>query len=342
MTPSPVLWRCITALVVAATLAPAAAFAHHSSAMFDFEQEVTVEGVVTRYDWANPHVYIYFNVAEDDGSILEWEVEGFPPAFLRRVGWSRDTLAPGDAITVSGNPSRRDNLLSLYPSFIARGDETLLDRRALVEEIVDASSPEPVSSDGLSGVWIAETSLEDLLDPENMALTDAGAAAAEAFDETTMHPGLQCIPMPPPASMYIRDVKEVVVGDDEVRIGTEFDGVERVIHIDSAPDEANADPPVHGVSVGRWVTGDLVVETTGFAPHAVGAAFGLPSGPNKALFERFTLSEDGATLTYAFELMDPEFMAEPVAAESVWVYRPDVTFAPEACVLENARRFAEE
>ncbi len=70
------------------TAATLAAHAHHSGAMYDIGKRITIEGTVTRYDWANPHVYIYVEQTAPDGRAIEWEIETFPPATMRRHGWS--------------------------------------------------------------------------------------------------------------------------------------------------------------------------------------------------------------------------------------------------------------
>jgi hypothetical protein len=72
----------------------------------------------------------------------------------------------------------------------------------------------------------------------------------------------------------------------------------------------------------------------------MGNAYGLPSGEHKGLRERLTPGADGASLTYHFELNDPEFLAVPVTGDVKWVPRPNLAYAPPACDPENASRFA--
>src|SRR5687768_5634226 len=103
--------RAILALLFAVATAPATA--HHSAARFILAQSVTVDGVVTRYEWANPHVYIYVTETNAAGQAVEWEIEGQPPAMMRRIGWSRETLAVGDAVRLTGAPSRNPSSKSL-------------------------------------------------------------------------------------------------------------------------------------------------------------------------------------------------------------------------------------
>jgi hypothetical protein len=90
---------------VAATLTlTLPAGAHHSAAMFDFEQEVYLEGTVTRFDYVNPHSWLYVNVENDDGSVTEWGFELGAPPLLRRQGISPRFWEPGDQVVLKTNP----------------------------------------------------------------------------------------------------------------------------------------------------------------------------------------------------------------------------------------------
>jgi hypothetical protein len=156
-----------------------------------------------------------------------------------------------------------------------------------------------------------------------------------------MHPGAACVAFSAPVMMVAPDVKRITSGDGVIRIAGEFDGAERVIHMDLASHDG-AEPSVQGHSIGRWEDGTLIIDTTHFADHALGNFSQLPSGPQKHLVERLRLSEDGTRLSYHFELADPEYLAAPVSIELEWAHRPDLAFAPEACDPENARRFIGE
>ena len=78
------------------------AFSHHSfAAIFDKDQPLTVTGVLNRVDWRNPHMFFYVDVRGEDGQIVTWAFESYPPTMMVRQGWSRDTVRPGDLVTVS-------------------------------------------------------------------------------------------------------------------------------------------------------------------------------------------------------------------------------------------------
>jgi len=61
---------------------------------------------VTRFDWINPHCKIRFDVTGDNGTVEHWSVEMHPPAELIDHGWTRQTLSPGDVVTLSFRPAK--------------------------------------------------------------------------------------------------------------------------------------------------------------------------------------------------------------------------------------------
>jgi hypothetical protein len=78
--------------------------AHHGSAVFDTGPEKSVAGTVKRFDWTNPHSWIWLDVPNDNGGVDTWGFEGMSPNYLGRRGWTRNSLKPGDKITVVFHP----------------------------------------------------------------------------------------------------------------------------------------------------------------------------------------------------------------------------------------------
>ena len=77
--------------------------AHHSfAAEFDGTKPVHLNGVLTKLEWTNPHIWMYMDVKEASGGVAKWQCEGGGPNGLTRNGWTRDTLKPGDQIVVEG------------------------------------------------------------------------------------------------------------------------------------------------------------------------------------------------------------------------------------------------
>lgn len=91
---------------IASTLLAGAAQAHHSFALFDHAKTVTLTGTVKDYQWTNPHIWIELIVPNAQGGADDWSIETASVAMLSRRGWSRDTVKPGDKITVTVNPLR--------------------------------------------------------------------------------------------------------------------------------------------------------------------------------------------------------------------------------------------
>ena len=96
-------------IVLAAFLAlvPGATFvlAHHSFAMFDTANPITISGTVTAFEWTNPHVYIEVDVAEGQAT-KHWAIELGSPSILMRGGWKFNTIKKGDKITAVVSPLR--------------------------------------------------------------------------------------------------------------------------------------------------------------------------------------------------------------------------------------------
>jgi Family of unknown function (DUF6152) len=90
--------RLTLAAGLAATLMAAPALAHHSFAMFDRDHPATLQGVVKDFQWTNPHVWIELAVPDAKGADQQWSVECTSVNFMRREGWDRASLKPGDKI----------------------------------------------------------------------------------------------------------------------------------------------------------------------------------------------------------------------------------------------------
>ena len=81
--------------------------AHHSFAMFDTQNRVTLTGTVTQFQWTNPHAYIEIDVPAEGGNPAKhWTVELGSPSILMQGGWKFSDVKPTQTITVVLNPLR--------------------------------------------------------------------------------------------------------------------------------------------------------------------------------------------------------------------------------------------
>ena len=91
-------------LVVAVSL-----FAHHSQTGWDLKNPVTHEATITEFELVNPHSLIHYTTTGESGRTVPWTAEGAPPNNLRRLGWTKYTLKPGDKVTLKVHLSKIGN-----------------------------------------------------------------------------------------------------------------------------------------------------------------------------------------------------------------------------------------
>jgi hypothetical protein len=84
----------------------APAFAHHSVAEYDMTAMSSIKGTVTKFEWSNPHAYIYIQAKDDKGVVVEWTAELASLGMLSRINWKKETVKPGDEITIYGNRAK--------------------------------------------------------------------------------------------------------------------------------------------------------------------------------------------------------------------------------------------
>ncbi len=97
--------RALVAAAFLALLATPAVQAHHSFAVyFDATKSITITGKVTAFRFTNPHGMIALDVTEN-GKVTEWRAETNAPVVLTRRGWTRESVKPGETITIEGWPS---------------------------------------------------------------------------------------------------------------------------------------------------------------------------------------------------------------------------------------------
>ena len=94
---------------VAAALIAVPAFAHHSHAMFDDKQTMTMDATVKVFEWTNPHSWLQVVVMDETGQAKEWSLEMGSPAGLARGGWRPRTLVAGDKVEVTIHPLKDGN-----------------------------------------------------------------------------------------------------------------------------------------------------------------------------------------------------------------------------------------
>ncbi len=346
----PILKRSGMAAALMVITLPLAA--HHGNlAIFDVDRNITLQGVVTKFEWANPHVYIQLETENDAEEGVMWVIEASSAIVLTRLGWSRRSLAPGDQVIVAAHPPKNPDRQTALADSVLKEDGTFLrirsesrdDVRALAEaELVVVDPPTPIVANDLSGRWLTRWDSDvasQFNQPEtSWVLTDKGIASVESYDGS-VNPAKDCIAEPVPQLMIWQNLTSIKIGREVTLIRRER-SADRTVYM-SADSHDGAPYTVLGHSIGWWEDDVLVVDTAHFADHRRGNGGGLPSGREKHLVERFELSPDRTSLNYTFRLEDPEYLAESVTGTLELIYRPDLSMETEPCDPVSARRYLE-
>jgi DNA/RNA endonuclease YhcR with UshA esterase domain len=114
----------VAGVALSLALGSSAGLAHHSfAAHYDSTKPITKQGVVTEFRFTNPHGILMLDVTNEAGKVEHWTVETTAPVFMRRFGWTKDLVKPGDQVIVDGWASRDGSHLMRIRS-VKRADGT--------------------------------------------------------------------------------------------------------------------------------------------------------------------------------------------------------------------------
>lgn len=329
--------------IVSVTALPVSA--HHSDAGIDMESIVAFEGVVTDFVWRNPHVYVLVDRDGGDGEAVEWELQMGPVNVISRRGWRRDTLQPGDRVSVRAHAALSGRTYGIIDSIDKDGGLQLA--------AAAGAAPAPATTTTLEGRWIADRSVTmsypggfDGFFNALLTLNDAGRAAKAAYDPLSdENPEASCVGRPTPAalvstSLYLMEI-DIREEEQTVVLRSEYFDEVRTVYMDGREHPDPSERFVTGHSIGWWEGDTLVVDTRNFEDHRSPYQVGVPSGGQKHVVERYGLNEDGVHIDLEFTLDDPEFMAEPMVHSRQLNYSPHMQMFPGECDPEATSRFVE-
>lgn len=333
----PVLSAARLLILLVAASCTLASHAHHSPVAFDSDAIIRFDGTVTRFDWTNPHVYIYVQTVDQYGASVEWQIESDWTNDLIRAGWSADSLAPGDRVSIQAHPARNTRISYANLISLEKSDGTVLASWDLGEREEASDSARATE---IAGRWLGVHGFPAFFAASSAQVNANGARAQQAYQETE-NPGLQCTPHPLPTRLGMPHVSDIAIYDTHVEIVSESDPEPRIIYTDGRDLPSSGESIQHGHSIGHWEEGALVVLTSMFSINRRGNGFTVPSSAQKRLQERYELSEDGTQLRVNYILSDPEYLAGDVQGSFDWTYAPDLDLIPFSCDLEVAGRYLE-
>lgn len=301
------------------------AHAHHSDAGYDRDSLVAFEAKVSRYIFRNPHITVFVETEGEGGEMVEWEIETGSTPIMQRSGWTPDLLSPGDMVTVRAHPERSGRKRAIL--------NTLETADGRLWSQIETEAEATVGATSLAGVWkgVASTGVRDQFDL--VPLTPAAEAARAGYDEHTDDPNVRCIADPTPFRISSNNyLSGVEILDDRVILRNEMFDVRRVVHMDGRGHPENGERTIQGHSIGWWEDDVLVVDTALFADFSSGNGEGVPSGSQKHVVERYSLSEDGTRMIVDLLVEDPEFLAEPFRGRTELVYVPHLQLYRYNCI----------
>lgn len=326
---------------MALTSAPATA--HHSfSATFQQDAKITVEGVVTKYTFRNPHILIGFDVTNEDGSTSPWVVEGSAATLMRRAGWTADTFNIGDLIRVAGDSTHdgspmigMDTIDVLDPNtkavLASHGDRNKL---AATGQGLAANQPaeEPsytpydapkTRSDGtpnLSLAWAGDLPAQGRPQRPQLTLTPAGEKVQAAFILAN-DPQVFCDPAGLARTAGTPHPFKITQMDETVEIEYEEYGSVRIVPLGEKGDKpVNSGAKSHfGDSIAYYDGDSLVIETINLLENQA-TPFGNAVSDQASTIERMSRVDDGehgAMIKVEMIVTDPLYFADSFSIKKV-------------------------
>jgi hypothetical protein len=343
-------WVATAAGILGSLLAFEASAHHPVLAKFNPDAHETLEGIVTKLDWRNPHAHIFLNIRQGD-EIDNWAVELESPSELKLSGWSGDTLAPGDSIIVEGIVAR-DGSRQIWGQSVKRSinGQALFVIDPDIPRLPLESRPAPRWPDGqialgatpdnpAGGYWAYPTEtalvedgvsvrmskdgqLANIADASRVApLQDWALALYEHRQERFLRDDPMYLGCKPPGGprQYQSNLGVQLIEDHErqrifVLLGSGNHNY-HIIYLDGREPVGQVggddqNPLFYGRSVGQWEGDTLVVRTVDFNEGFWFSNGGLPHTSQLELTERFT-RVDYDTLKYEVTINDPGAYTRP-------------------------------
>ncbi len=342
---------------VGAATVSSVAHAHHSFAVFDSENPITLTGAVKVFRWTNPHSWVSLAVTNEDGSETVWHLEQGPVNMLSREGWTRNTLTPGDLVSVVVHPLHGGEPGARLMSF-----EFLDEREVNITRgatITQPPRPDPVKmtaavARNFDGIWVNanggihfDTSSATRrgqmppLEPEYRAQWQQRFADADAGLSTT-DPTAECLPPGFPRFLSMVLPGEILQTEHQLNWYAEWSEATVRIYLDGRALPADLFPTYNGYTTGEWEGNTLVTQTIGLRGDTLIDTTGVPHSDQLTVAMRMTkLTPDYFEVDVT--LTDPVVFYEPWSTVKRFARAPANYYVQEyACEEGNQYRTGEE
>lgn len=351
----------VMAVGLGAALGPQPAPAHHSlTADYDDSKTAALKGVVTKWEWHNPHVYLFLDVTTG-GRTVNWEVEYDATLDLKRVGWHRNMVRVGDVVSAEGVRARDgSNRISGRWITLADGRRMAAPPREPMKLAPPRSGPAKATprwpdghprlgaEPGQRGYWADpspgglydmtagnirmnwEGLLANIADAAKVAPFQPWAKALYEYRQRNFlkdDPMAFCLPPGGPRQFEDRYGILIIEQPERQRVIVYSGGGNRnwrIIPTDGRenPKPEEVTPTYYGYSTGKWEGDTFVVHSTAFAERFWFTNGGLPHTESLSLVERIT-RPDYNTLRYQVTVEDPATYTRPWTGVITLQWVPD-------------------
>jgi len=301
------------------------AHAHHAAGAVFTDEEIQIEGVVTEFNFKNPHVNIMLNVTDESGAETLWMATGPAAPPMRRWGWTAETIEEGETLRLVGKKSRTGAPMLLMESAeIQSGRFAVLDPvdgsiiRVLQETPDDSQSPDAsvavalTLDDGrpnLSGMWLGGLG-RDPIPPA--PLNEAGVALQANFDVLNDPAFATCADHGLVRQAMSGHPLRITQYDDRVLFEYEQGAARRIIYLDGRS-AATAEHTAYGHHVARYEGDALVIETNQLIGRLTGTR-GYELSDRSTVTETYRRADSpelGAVLEMKLVVTDPGHLTGP-------------------------------
>jgi hypothetical protein len=290
-------------------------FAHHGVAPhYDTSRTVMLDGTVAKFDFINPHAFVYVAVQDENGDEQIWTCELASASVLSRNGLTADTFRTGEPIRVEGVAGRHNPTgCAVRVAYFADGSE--LHSNTLFGPTLAATPPADPNS--IVGIW---TMKRFAVSRYEGALTAAGEAAQAAFDPLRDDPGIDCDPASPVRQwINVNEPFEIRREPDRVVIEHRYLDSVRTVYLDERDPSDSVPRSTMGYATGHFDGDALVVRTRHFLAGALEPRYGIMHTADLELTERLEVDTQTGDLAISWTIDDPAYFREPFMQRELFV-----------------------
>jgi hypothetical protein len=306
--------------ILGASILGSPCFAHHGVAPhYDDSTLVEIQGVVARFDFINPHSFVYVSVVDDGGSEQVWACELASRSVLSRNGLTADTFEEGQTIRIEGSAARINPTgCALRTAYFADG--SVLRSTELFGPTLASADDVPPDLGSIVGIW---TMKRFSVSRYEGVLTPAGERAREAFDPIADDPAIYCDPASPVRFwVNVNEPFEIRRDGDDVIIDHRFMDSRRVVYLSDEGPPPGTPRTAMGYSTGRFEGAALIVSTDHFTAAALEPRYGVMHTQDLRLTERLEVNRATGDLEITWVIDDPAYFKEPLTQKERFVRSP--------------------